>query len=138
MPLHALKWIFGAKPANAAFYEKIEAYVISCLFLCAMCLSFPGRAFSLFTPPSTLHRIITVDGFLVQGVDEVAGILYGVFEVADGVCAAALAPHALLGGLRLVFQLTESGLLWTGHTKKKKKKKGGKFKTVKKVRHFKL
>lgn len=61
---------------------------------------------------------ITVDRFLVQGVNKVAGILYGVFEVADGVCAAALAPQAFLGRLRLILQVTESGLLWAGHVEK--------------------
>lgn len=35
-----------------------------------------------FLKPSSL---ITVDWFLVQGVDKVAWILYGVLEVADGV-----------------------------------------------------
>lgn len=63
---------------------------------------------------------ITVDRFLVQGFDKVAGILYGVLEVADGVCAATLTPHALLGSLCLVLEFTESGLLWTVHTKTKK------------------
>lgn len=58
-------------------------------------------------------RSITVDGFLVQGVDEVAGVLDGVLEVADGLLAAALAPEALLGRLGLVLDLTESDLLWT-------------------------
>lgn len=79
-----------------------------------------------------LPELITVDGFLVQGVNEVAGILYGVLHVTDGVCAATLTPHALLGCLRLVLQFTESGLLWTGHTHTKKK-----FKERKKI-HFKL
>ncbi len=66
-------------------------------------------------------KLITVDGFLVQGVDKVAGILYGVLHVTDGVHAAALAPQALLGSLRLVLQFTKSGLLWTGHTHMKSK-----------------
>lgn len=65
-------------------------------------------------------ELITVDRFLVQRVNEVAGILYGVLHVADGVCAAALAPLALLGSLCLVLQFTESGLLWTGDTEEKK------------------
>lgn len=67
-------------------------------------------------PEETL--ILTIDGFLVQGVHKVAGIFYGVFKIADGVCAATLTPQALLGRLGLVLQFTESGLLWTGHTKK--------------------
>lgn len=65
-------------------------------------------------------KLITVDRFLVQGVDEVAGILYGVLDVTDGMCAAALTPQALLGSLRLVLQFTKSGLVWTGYTKKLK------------------
>lgn len=64
-------------------------------------------------------QVITVDGFLVQRVDKVAGILYGVLHVADGVRAATLAPHALLGSLSLVLQFTESGLIWTGDTQEK-------------------
>lgn len=66
-------------------------------------------------------NLLTIDRFLVQGVDEVPWILDGVLEVADGVCAAAVAPHALLGGLGLVLHVTESGLFWTGHTDEKEK-----------------
>jgi len=59
----------------------------------------------------------------MQGVDVVAGILYGVLEVADGVCTATLTPHALLGSFRLVLQVTESGLVWTAHTNTHTKRK---------------
>lgn len=61
--------------------------------------------------------LITVDGLLVKGVDKVARVLDGVFEVTHGVYAAPLAPLALLGRLGLVLQLAEPGLVWTGtHT----------------------
>lgn len=73
------------------------------------------------TQPVTQLRIafITVDRFLVQGVDKVAGILDGVLEVADGLQAAGLGPTALLGGLRLILDLTESDLLWADDGSKK-------------------
>lgn len=77
------------------------------------------------------HRIITIDRFLVQRVDKVARILYGVLDVTDGVCAAALTPHALLGCFSLVFMFTESGLLGTGQTNQKKK-----IETLKKKKAF--
>lgn len=86
-----------------------------------MCLCFSVRAHQcgcLHAPP----KFVTVDRFLVQGVDEVAGVLYGVLHVTDSVRAATLTPQALLGSLRLVLQFTESGLLWTGHRKEKERK----------------
>lgn len=49
----------------------------------------------------------------MQGIHKVAGVLDGVLEVTDGLQAAALAPEALLGSLYLVFDLTQSDLLWT-------------------------
>lgn len=68
------------------------------------------------SPPSSVTQLgilfITVDWFLVQGVDKVAGVLDGVLEVADGLQAAGLGPAALLGRLRLILDLTESDLLW--------------------------
>lgn len=75
------------------------------------------------SPPSSVTQLgvvfITVDGFLVQGVDKVAGILDGVLEVADGLQAAGLGPAALLGRLRLILDLTESDLLWAEEGSKK-------------------
>lgn len=59
----------------------------------------------------------TIDRFLVHGVNEVAGVLDDVLEVAYGVGASALRPHALLGGLGLVLQVTQSRLIWTTHTR---------------------
>lgn len=59
----------------------------------------------------------TIDRFLVHGVNEVAGVLDYVLEIAYSVGAAALRPHALLGGLGLVLQVTQSSLIWTTHTK---------------------
>lgn len=65
-------------------------------------------------------KVITIDGFLVQGVHKVAGILDGVLDVTDGVHAATFTPQALLGRLSLVLIFTESGLLWTGSTHRQK------------------
>lgn len=65
-------------------------------------------------------QVITVDGFLVQGVHKVAGILDGVLDVTDGVHAATFTPQTLLGRLGLVLIFTESGLLWTGSTHRQK------------------
>lgn len=70
----------------------------------------------MMSPPSSVTQreivFITVDRFLVQGVDKVAGALDGVLEVADGLQAPGLGPAALLGRLRLILDLTESDLLW--------------------------
>lgn len=85
---------------------------------------------SLTTVSSGQNRaapaFITVDGFLVQRVDKVAGILDGVLEVADGLEAATLGPEALLGRLRLVLDLTESDLLWADEESTNQGGKGSK------------
>lgn len=81
---------------------KTSAY---CVVLYASLYPMPSflcTCISAHVPP----KPITIDRFLVQGVNEVAGILDGVLHVTDGVCATALAPHALLGSLCLVFQFT--------------------------------
>lgn len=57
---------------------------------------FCPRCGCLQAAPRRRKQTITVDRFLVQGVNEVAWILYGVLEVADGVRAAAFTPQALL------------------------------------------
>lgn len=71
--------------------------------------SFLCMSASVHVPP----KPITIDRFLVQGLNEVPGIFNVVLDVTDGVCSATLTPHALLGSLCLVLQFTESGLLWT-------------------------
>lgn len=84
------------------------------------------------SPPSSATQpvtqlgivLITVDGFLVQGVDKVAGILDGVLEVADGLQAAGLGPAALLGRLRLILDLTQSDLLWAAEGSKNQGRAG--------------
>lgn len=77
----------------------------------------------MMSPLSSVTQLgivfLTVDRFLVQGVDKVAGILDGVLEVADGLQATGLGPAALLGRLRLILDLTESDLLWADDGSKK-------------------
>lgn len=65
---------------------------------------------------SVSPKLITVDRFLVQGVNKVAGTLNCVLEVADGVHASTFTPHSFLGRLSLVLIFTESGMLWTKNT----------------------
>lgn len=82
----------------------------------------PSSATQPVTPLGIV--LITVDGFLVQGVDKVAGILDGVLEVADGLQATGLGPAALLGRLRLILDLTESDLLWAAEGSKNQGRAG--------------
>lgn len=111
VPLQALQHKVKSPAENDGFLSRLTNF-----FLSKKRIALNDVAQEQGLPEETL--ILTIDGFLVQGVHKVAGIFYGVFKIADGVCAATLTPQALLGRLGLVLQFTESGLLWTGHTKK--------------------
>lgn len=78
---------------------KMGAFAILCVFICRVSLVPTPTILCMSVSAHAPLKPITIDRFLMQGVNEVAWILNGVLYVADGVCATTLAPHALLGSL---------------------------------------